>query len=148
MRLKDAEVDIMFISKGNNIEYINKQSNHLFDGHKLDGRVAKITYTSQIDHSDVDVFVAFDDQDSYTMFTMQVGIEQRLNYVINAVYQEIVMDYLSPASGYDTKYEYTYKLFKEDYGFLMVNASATKAYQVNESKMLVKSSKTWEPGTW
>jgi hypothetical protein len=148
MRLKDAEVDIMFISKGNNIEYINKQSNHLFDGDKLDGRVAKITYTSQIDHSEVDVFVAFDDGDSYMMFTMRSGIEQRFNYVINAVYQEIVMDYLSPASGYDTNYEYTYKLFKEDYGYLMVNASATKAYQVNKNKMLVKSSKTWEPGTW
>jgi len=148
MRLKDAEVDIMFISKGNNVEYINKRSDRLFDGDRLDGRVAKITYTSQMDHSDVDVFVAFDDQDSYMMFTMQTGIEQRFNYVINAVYQEIGIDYLSPTSGYDTKYEYTFKLFKEDYGYLMVNARGTKAYQVNENKMLVKSSESWEPGVW
>lgn len=148
MRLKDAEVDIMFISNGSNVEYINKQSNHLFDGDRLDGRIVKITYISQTDHSKVDAFVAFDGQDSYTMFTMQVGIEQRLNYVINAVFQEIVMDYLSPTSGYDTKYEYTYKLFKEDYGYLMVNAGGAKAYQVNEKKMLVKSSEAWEPGIW
>jgi len=148
MRLKDAEVDIMFISKGNNVEYINKQSDHLFDGNRLDGRIAKITYTGQIDHSEVDVFVAFDDQDSYMMFTMQSGIVERFNYVINAVHQEIVMDYLSPSSAYDTNYEYTFKLFKEDYGYLMVNASTTKSYQVNERKMLIKSSESWEPGTW
>jgi len=148
MRLKDAEVDIMFISNGNNVEYINNRSDRLFDGDKLDGRIVKITYISQVDHSETDVFVAFDDQDSYTMFTMQIGIEQRLNYVINAVYQEIVIDYLSTTSGYDTKYEYTYKLFKEDYGYLMVNARHTKAYQINENKMLIKSSERWEPGTW
>ena len=148
MRLKDAEVDIMFISEGDNVEYINKQSDHLFDGDKLDGRIAIITYISQIDHSKVDVFVVFDDQDSYMMFKMKSGIEQRFNYVINAVYQEIAFDYLSLTSGYDTKYEYTYKLFKEDYGYLMVNTRGTKAYQVNKNKMLVKSSETWEPGTW
>jgi hypothetical protein len=148
MRLKDAEVDIMFISEGDNVEYINKHSDHLFDSDKLDGRIAIITYISQIDHSKVDVFVAFDDQDSYMMFKMRSGIEQRFNYIINAVYQEIAFDYLSLTSGYDTKYEYTYKLFKEDYGYLMVNARGTKAYQVNKNKMLVKSSETWEPGTW
>ena len=50
---------------------------------------------------------------------------------------------------YDSKFEYTYRLFKEEeYGYLMVNAGGTIAYQINVDKKLIKSPEVWNPGEW
>ena len=152
MRLAEAEIDIMFITKGESVEYINESANSMFDErNKFDGRVVKIIYTGQSSYSELSVFVAFDEAESFTLFTMGAGFDMRLNYVDSAVYQylgKVSPPLLSRAEGYNTQYEYTYSLFKEDYGYLMVNASSTKTYQINESKMLIKSSEPWEPSTW
>ena len=158
MRLAEAEIDIMFITKGENVEYINESADSMFDErNRFDGRVVKLIYTGQSSSSELSVFVAFDDAESWTLFTMQAGsgtaVEFRLNYVLNAVHKHLALNsslsMLPYTEGYDTQYEYTYKLFKEDeYGYLMVNASHTKAYQINVKEKLIKSPETWKPGEW
>jgi len=154
MRLKEAEIDIMFITQGSDVEYIHERADIFFgDEGRFDGRIVKLIYTGQTTSRELSVFVAFDDEESWTLFTMKIGLELRLNYVLNSVHKHLAMDssppMLSPMEGYDTQYEYTYKLFKEvEYGYLMVNSMGTKAYQINKSKNQIKSTKTWSPGEW
>jgi hypothetical protein len=136
MRLADAEVDILFVTKGTNVLYIN-------ENFKFDGRIVKIIYTGQSSHSELSVFVAFDDEESWALFTMKIGLELRLNYVLNSVHKHLAMDLsppmLSPMEGYDTQYEYTYSIFTDNDGYIMENASGTKAYKVNISERLIES---------
>jgi hypothetical protein len=80
---------------------------------------------------------------------MQVGIEMRLNYVINSVHKYLTIDYspqiLSGYEGYNTQYEYTYKLFnQEPYGYFMANSGGTKSYKINKNLKLIKSQETWD----
>ena len=154
MRLEEAEIDIMFITKGERVEYIYEKADRFFDDKgRFEGRVVKLIYTGQSSFSELSVFVAFDDAESWTLFTMKSGLELRLNYVLNAVHKHLALNLsppkLSHMEGYDTQYEYTYKLFKEvEYGYLMVNSMGTKAYQINKSKSQIKSPETWNPGEW
>ena len=153
MRLSEAEIDIMFITKGKSVEYINKNAESMFgERNKFDGRVVKIIYTGQSSFSELSVFVAFDESESFTLFTMRAGFDMRLNYVDSAVYQylgQVSPPMISRTEGYNTQYEYTYTLFKEDeYGYLMVNSSGTKAYKININQKLIKSLETWNSGEW
>ena len=127
MRLADAEVDILFVTKGTNVLYINENV-------KFDGRIVKIIYTGQSSHSELSVFVAFDESESFTLFTMRTGFDMRLNYVDQAVYQylgRMSPSVLSPAEGYNTQYEYTYSIFTDNDGYIMENSSGTKTYRIN-----------------
>ena len=135
MRLADAEVDILFVTKGTNVLYINENV-------KFDGRIVKIIYTGQSSHSELSVFVAFDEAESFSLFTMRAGFDIRLNYVDRAVYQYLGTmrpSVVSSSEGHNTQYEYTYSIFSENNGYIMENASGTKAYKVNISERLIES---------
>jgi hypothetical protein len=150
MRLNEAEIDIMFISSMDNILYIHENVEQFFDTNgKFDGRLVRIVFKGQSSGNELSVFVAFDESESWQLFTMQVGIEMRLNYVINSVHKYLTIDYspqiLSGYEGYNTQYEYTYKLFnQEPYGYFMANSGGTKSYKINKNLKLIKSQETWD----
>lgn len=145
MRLEEAEVDILFIVRNNNVTFINDEADHLFktdknDDEKLDGRVVNFVFSGQSDGSIIEVFVAFDDSDSYTMFTLQAGTVDRLNYVAQAIFKYFsetgIQNVFSPIEQYTTQYIYTFKLYKKDEKYFMVNNSQTQAYLIDESTII------------
>ena len=117
--LDDADVHIMFVVKNDKTIYINKDSDHLFtldsDGDKkLDGRIVNITFSDSSMHDVIEVFVAFDDSDSYTLFTLRLMFQERLDYVCKSVYQYFSENYPDTVfsrnvNGYSSQYIYTFK---------------------------------------
>lgn len=145
MRLQEAEVDILFIVNDNNVIYVNEEADHLFetdkDGdEKLDGRVVNFVFSGQSTGSVIEVFVAFDDSDSYTMFTLQAGMVERLNFVAQAIFKYFaengIQEVFSPIEQYATQYVYTFKLYRKNEKFFMVNNSQTQAYLIDGSIIL------------
>ena len=145
MRLEEAEVDILFIVRDNTVIYINKEADHLFeidkDGYeKLDGRVVNFVFSGQSNATVIEVFVAFNDSDSYTMFTLQVGMVERLNYVTQLIFKYFldtgIQNVFSLIEQYNTQYIYTFKLYRKNKKYLMVNNSQTQAYLINESTFM------------
>ena len=145
MRLDEAEVDILFIVNDNAVIYINEEADHLFatdkDGdEKLDGRVVNFVFSGQSTGTVIEVFVAFDDSDSYTMFTLQAGTVERLNFVAQAIFKYFagngIQDVFSPIEQYATQYVYTFKLYRKNEKFFMVNNSQTQAYLIDGSTIL------------
>ena len=154
MRLAEAEVDFLFLAEGANVKYVSMYVDSLFDvNQKFDGRVVKFSYTGQDSNHELTVFIAFDESEAWSLFTMRTGLTERLEYVDKAVFK-VLLERTSPArinlgETYDSNFEYTYKLFKEEeYGYLMVNAGGTIAYQINVDKKLIKSPEVWNPGEW
>lgn len=155
MRLLEAEVDVMFISSMDNILYFHENIEKLFDKDgEFEGRIVKITYIGQSSENELSVFVGFDDAESFQLFMASPGggmnelAELRLNIVINAVHKHLINDtspkILSEYEGYDTKYEYTYKLSKqENYGYFMVNGMSTKSYKVNQELGQIRFQENW-----
>lgn len=140
MRLEDAEVDIMAIVKNNRVFYVNTEADHLFeldkDGDmKLDGRVVNISLKGQSDDDLIEFFVAFDDQDSYAMFTLNAGRDERLNYVANAIFKEFStnnkFNLFTDSEGYFSQYEYTFKLYQKGSQNFLINNSQTSAYLID-----------------
>ena len=118
MRLSEAEVDVMFIVKNNQVIYINDAARHLFivdrDGDKkLDGRIVKFDYKSKNDL--VEVFIAFNESDSYTMFTMGTPTGPRFNYVAQAVwdyfYEKGISNVFIFTEEYSLQFEHAFKLY-------------------------------------
>lgn len=145
MRLREAEVDVMYIVKGSQVIYVNDEADHLFildkDGDKkLDGRIVKFHFYNKSNES-LDVFVAFDEADSYTMFTMQVGLQERLNYVGNAIFEyfhkENILHKFILTPGIQVQFEYTFKLYKTNNSNFMVNNGQTQAYIVKKDSILI-----------
>ena len=145
MRLDEAEVDILFIANDNDVIYINEEADHLFttdkDGdEKLVGRVVNFVFSGQSTGSVIEVFVAFDDSDSYTMFTLQVGMVERLNFVAQAIFNYFaengIQGVLSPIEQYATQYVYAFKLYRKKERFFMVNNSQTQSYLIDSSTIL------------
>ena len=145
IRLQEAEVDILFVVNNNTVIYINEETDHLFetdeDGdEKLDGRVVNFVFSGQSTGTVIEVFVAFDDSDSYTMFTLQAGTVERLNYVAQAIFKYFaengVQDVFSPVEQYATQYVYTFKLYRKNERFFMANNSQTQAYLIDGSTIL------------
>ncbi len=139
MHLKDAEVDIMFIVKNKRVIYINNKADSLFniddDGDlKLDGRVVNFKF-SAIDDK-IEVFVAFDDADSYSMFTMGVGIDDRLNYVAKEIFMFMIKNKITTVfsftENYSSQYQYAFKLYKRNKVSYMINNSKTQAYLIKD----------------
>lgn len=138
MRLEDAEIDILFIVKNNAVTYINNVSGHLFatddDGDEsLKGRVVNFVFTGK--SGTVEVFVAFDEDDAYTMFTMRVGMQERLDFVARSIFQNFAKSNLgntfSFTDNYSTQYIYTFKLFHKNNRYFMVNNAQTQAYLID-----------------
>ena len=146
MRIQEAEVDIMFIVKNGNVMYINDYADNLYtadkDGDlKLDGRV--VNFTFQASNEVIEVFVAFDDQDSYAMFTMNMGRDERLNYVAQSIFQFMmknnITNVFSATSTYSSQYLYTFKLYKKDDRHFMVNNGQSQAYLIDQDSFKNKN---------
>lgn len=142
MRLEDAEVDILFIVKNNAVTYINNASGHLFatddDGDEsLNGRVVNFVFTGSSGSGTVEVFVAFDEDDAYTMFTMRAGMQERLDFVARSIFQNFaksnVGDTFSFTDNYSTQYLYTFKLFHKNNKYFMVNNAQTQGYLIDKN---------------
>ncbi len=144
IRLEEAEVDVLFIVRDDRVIYINSEADHLFtidkDGDELDGRVVIFVFTGQSDGATIEVFVAFDDSDAYAMFTLQQGMIERLNYVKQAIFQYFaetgVQNVFSPVENYAAQYVYTFKLYRKNAKYFMVNNAQTQAYLIDESNIL------------
>lgn len=139
MHLKEDEVDVIAIVKNDHVMYINEHHDRLFRNSKrgkFDGRVVKFNFRGRKANSNIDVFVAFDDQDAYAMFTLNMGRNERFNYVSQALmsyFEEIgiASSVFTPNTKYATQQEYAYKLFKEDYGYYMINNGGNKIYKID-----------------
>lgn len=141
MRLDDAEVDVLFIVKNNVVTYINNASGHLFsiddDGDEmLDGRVVKFIFSASLGRETIEIFVAFDEADAYTMFTMRAGMQERLDFVSRVIFEQFSRNNLgntfSFSKNYATQYEYTFKLYQKNNRYFMVNNAQTQAYLICE----------------
>lgn len=139
MHLKDAKVDVVAIVKNSQVVYINEHLNRLFTSSstgKFDGRVVKFNFRGIQDNSSVDVFVAFNEQDAYTLFTLNFGRDDKFNDVSQALigyFKDIgiASSLFSAHTDYATQQEYAYKLFNEGSGYYMINNSRTKTYTIN-----------------
>ena len=140
MRLVEAEVDIMFVVKNGEVMYVNNETSHLYeidnDGDmKLDGRVVNFIFKDS--NEVIEIFVAFDDQDSHSMFTMNMGRDERLNYVAQAIFQFIaknnITNVFSATATYSSQYHYAFKLYKKNDKHFMVNNNQSQAYLISEN---------------
>lgn len=144
LRIKEAEVDILFIVQNNNVIYINGEVDHLFiadkDGYeKIDGRVVNFVFSGQSSHDSIEIFVAFDDSDSYAMFTLQSGTIERLNYVAQVIFKYFaevsIQNVFSSIENYSTQYIYTFKLNRKNGKYFMINNAQTQAYLIDKSSI-------------
>lgn len=142
LRLEEAEVDILFIVQNNNVIFISEDTDHLFitdeDGDEfMEGRVVNFVFSGHSDHSVIEIFVAFDESDSYTMFTLQAGMTARLNFVAKAIFKYFaeagIKNVFSPAERYSTQYIYTFKLYRKNERHFMVNNAQTQSYLIDKS---------------
>lgn len=140
MRLEEAEVDIMFIVKDNAVTYINSASGHLFDtdddgDESLKGRVVNFVFQGK--SGTVEVFVAFNEDDAYTMFTMRAGMQERLDFVARSIFQKFANNNIgntfSFTDNYATQYQYTFKLFHKSNRYFMVNNAQSQAYLIDRN---------------
>lgn len=145
MRLEVAEVDVLSIVCNNKVLYLNSEANYLFtkdkDGdEKLDGRVVNFIFSGQSEGTNIEIFVAFDDFDSYTMFTLKTGIMERLNYVSQAILKYFsengVKNVFSVTESYSTQYVYTFKAYRKNGKYFMVNNAQTQAYLIDKSSVM------------
>jgi hypothetical protein len=144
IRLNEAQVDVMFIVKNNQVIYINDAASNLFrvdkDGDKkLDGRIVKFDYKSK-NNSIVEVFIAFDESDSYTMFTMGVPTSERFNYVSKAVlkyfYEKNIPTVFKFTEEYELQFEHAFKLYQKEQQYFMVNNSQSKSFIIDRNRIL------------
>ncbi|QJQ05690.1 hypothetical protein EJG51_007320 [Undibacterium piscinae] len=145
MRLEEAEVDILAIVRNNKVVYLNSEADHLFvrdkDGdEKLDGKVVNFVFSGQSEGEHIELFVAFDDSDSYTMFTLQAGMMERLNYVAQAISKHFaeagLKNVFSTTERYSTQYIYTFKAYRKNGKYFMVNNAQTQAYLIDNLSIM------------
>lgn len=143
IRLNEAEVDVMFIVINNQVIYINDAASHLFkvdkDGDKkLDGRIVKFDYKAKHNNL-VEVFIAFDESDSYTMFTMGAPTSERFNYVAKAVleyfYEKDIQNVFIFTEEYSLQFEHAFKLYQKEQQYFMVNNSQSKVFIINKNQI-------------
>lgn len=78
--------------------YINKESNQLYeidsDGDaKLIGRSANMILIDQTTDTRLETFVAFDEEESYALFTAKIGMQERFNSLIQNLYGFYAKEY-------------------------------------------------------
>lgn len=141
MRLEEAEVDILAIVRNNKVIYLNSEEDHLFvrdkDGdEKLDGIVVNFVFSGRSDNNKIELFVAFNESDSHTMFALQAGVNERLDYVSNSIFEYFsenkIENVFSQEECYSTQYIYTFKVYRSDDHLFMVNSSQTNGYLINK----------------
>jgi hypothetical protein len=143
LRLDDAEVDILAIVSNDNIVYFNNASNNIFkkdkDGEeKLDGRVVSIVFTDQSGANVIEIFAAFDEADSYTMFTLNQGMIERLNFVTQSIYNfclSNIPNLFTSTLGYSTQYIHAFRTYRVKDRYCMVNNSQTRGYIIEDKKI-------------
>lgn len=145
MKLVEAEVDILCIVRDNSVIYTNEKCDNLFlidkDGDKkLDGKVVNYKFTSLSDNSTIEVFVAFDDSDSYTLFVLQIGNEDRLNYVSQAIFnyfmEKGVQNLFVLGDKYNAQYIYSFNAYKKNDQYLFVNTARAQGYLIGKKSIV------------
>lgn len=140
MRLIEAGVDIMFIVKDGDVMYINNNADHLYEMDKdgdmtLDGKIVNFTFEAA--GVIIEIFVAFDDQDSYMMFTLDGGRDERLNTVAQAIFQFMkqnnITNVFTSNARYSSQYHYAFKLYKKNEKHFLVNNSQSHAYLIGDN---------------
>ena len=127
MRFQDPEIDILSIVRNNNIVYVDNKTDHLFlnkDGYqKLDGRVVRCVFNGQFKNEITEFFVALDEVDAYTLFTMQIGIEIRLDYITKYIFNHFKMDkdIFAIPEEYATECFYSFRTYKKNETYFMIN---------------------------
>lgn len=140
--LRDSEVWIVAIVKGGTPIYVNKGTKQIFevdrDGdEKLDGRVCNFIFSGNGSSEEVQVFVAFDDGDSYGTFMMGQANESRLGFVCNDIYKSLSAQFSKQVFSkpqYKTQYEYVFKMYRRDGRVFLVNSSQTKAMIITDDE--------------
>lgn len=134
--------EMMFVVKNDMLVYTKRDCENLFtldkDGdQKLDGRVVSIIFRGQSDKSTIEVFVAFSEEESYGLFSMQLGLQERLASISQSVFRQLGnhRNLFSPVDTYATQFVYTFKMYKKGKRFFMVNNQQTAAYLVNDSEI-------------
>lgn len=142
IKLQKSEANILFIVRDNIVIYINEDVDFLFekdkDGdEKLNGRVVNFVFSGQLRGVVTEIFVAFDDSDSYAMFALQSRTVEQLNYVAQAVFEYLaensIKNVFLPAEKYAVQYIYTFKLYRKNDKYFMINNSQTQAYLIDDS---------------
>lgn len=133
-------IEVIFIVKDNTLIYTKDNCDNLFsldkDGdQKLNGRVVCIIYRGQSDKSVIEIFVAFPDEDTYALFTLQIRLQERLIAVSQSVYKSMLKlkKVFDIKEMYSTQFVYTFKMYKKGSRFFMVNNGQTTAYLVEKS---------------
>ena len=113
-----ADVDIIFVAKGDKLIYTKKDCDHLFalddDGdQKLNGRVASIVFRGQTDKSVIEVFVAISEEESYGLFTLQLGLQERLAFISESIFKQLGsrQNLFGSTDTYATQFVYTFKMY-------------------------------------
>lgn len=144
------DVEIMFIIKNNKVLYINHYADSLFTEDRdgdflLDGRIVKIVYKSLF--GSVSVFVAFNKEESFSLFTQNIERDKRLHYVameiINFVKNNGINKKLNFSLGIFFTCYSAYKLYKKNQKYYMVNNSRNDAYIIGDN--VYKNSSNIDP---
>lgn len=129
--LKEIGVNVLAIISNDEVIYINKESNQLYeidsDGDaKLIGRSANMVLIDQTTDTRLETFVAFDEEESYALFTAKIGMQERFNSLIQNLYgfyAKNIPTLLNATSNYASQYVYTYRVYKKDGSLLFLNNS-------------------------
>lgn len=141
IRLGHVGVDVLFIVKNDDVIYINNNAGHLFkkeeyDAVELKGRVVNIVFEDQLNGTKIEFFVAFNESDAYSLFTLRDGMRERLDSVSNFIFTYPEFGSLfSFSESYATQYLYTFKLYGKDDKFFMINNSQSEAYLISGDKI-------------
>ena len=128
---KEIGVNVLAIISNDEVIYINKESNQLYeidsDGDaKLIGRSANMILIDQTTDTRLETFVAFDEEESYALFTAKIGMQERFNSLIQNLYgfyAKNMPTLLNATSNYASQYVYTYRVYKKDGSLLLLNNS-------------------------
>jgi len=128
---KEIGVNVLAIISNDEVIYINKESNQLYeidsDGDaKLIGRSANMVLIDQTTDTRLETFVAFDEEESYALFTAKIGMQERFNSLIQNLYgfyAKNIPTLLNATSNYASQYVYTYRVYKKDGSLLLLNNS-------------------------
>lgn len=136
----ESGVEIMFIVKNKDILYCNQYTDTFFELDEdnnliLKGRVVKIVFKSLFNK--IEIFVAFNETESYTLFTAKIDRDKRLHYVASEVINYIDKNKISKQLKFNLSTYFTcysaYKLYKKDNKYFMVNNRRSDAYIITEN---------------
>lgn len=129
--LKEIGVNVLAIISNNEVIYINEGSDYLYeidsDGDaKLLGRSANLVLIDQATGFRLETFVAFNEEESYSLFTARIGMQERFNFLIQKLYgfyMKNIPILLSATGNYSSQYMYTYRVYKKESSLLLLNNS-------------------------